>query len=39
VIDGERLKRIESLVLKLEAYKDIDLLGEFVAGFMKNPIA
>ena len=39
VIDGERLKRIEFLVLRLEEYKDIGLLGDLMAGSTKNPMA
>lgn len=39
VIDGERLKRIESFVLELEECKDIALLGELMASSTRNPIA
>ena len=39
VIDEQRLKNIESLVLGLEDCKDIALLGELMAGTTKNPIA
>lgn len=39
VLDGARLKRIESLVLGLEECKDIALLREPMASFTKNLIA
>jgi hypothetical protein len=35
-IDGEGLKRSESLALRLEECKDIALLGELTAGSTKN---
>lgn len=39
VVDGARLKRIESLVLRLEECEDIALLREPMASFTKNLIA
>jgi hypothetical protein len=39
VVDGVRLKRIESLVLRLEECEDTALLREPMASFMKNLIA
>ena len=39
MLAGEALKRIESIILRLEECKDMALLGELMVRSTKNPIA